>query len=146
MSASVNIRSDIQMTMYPYPKNRVYLSTIIAGLSIILALILLVDYPILTGYYFLSTIAFTALTFLLKKRLYSSIQMEENDEETGEIVKRTPWKALLLVLFMTIAVFVAPLLLAKIASGSAWFIIIASFTSGISISEMILYLQMRTKT
>jgi hypothetical protein len=72
--------------------------------------------------------------------------MEKNDEETGEIEKRTPWKALLLVLFMTIAVFVAPLLLAKIASGSAWFIIIASFTSGISISEMILYLQMRTKT
>ena len=131
------------MKRYPYSESRVYLSAVIAGLSIILALALLLGQPILMIYYFLSTIIATVITFLLKRRLYTFISTDKNEEKTRENEERTPWKALLLALLMSLAFLVAPLLLAQILSGTVWFIMIASFTSGVSISEIILYLQMR---
>jgi len=131
------------MKRYPYPEKRVYLSAAIAGLSIILASALLSNQPTLIIYYSLSTITFTVITFLLKKRLYTFILMDENEENTDKNEEGAPWKAILLVLFMSLALLVAPLLLAGILSGSIWFIMIVSFTSGVSISEIILYLLMR---
>ena len=131
------------MNRYPYPENRVYLSAAIAGLSIILALALLLNQPILTIYYFLSTIMFTATTFLLKRRLYTFLRMEKTEEKKRQTEERTPWKALLLVLLMSLALLLGPLLFAEILSGPVWFIMIVSFTSGVSISEIVLYLQMR---
>lgn len=131
------------MKNYPYSENRVYLSAAIAGSSIILALALLFGQPLLLIYYALSTIAFTAITFLLKRRLYTSLMMDKDEEKTREVEERTPWKALLLVLFVSLAFLIAPLLFAQIISGSVWVIMVVSFTSGVSISEVILYLQMR---
>ena len=131
------------MKRYPYPEKRVYLSAAIAGLSIILASALLSNQPILIIYYFFSTITFTVITFLLKKRLYTFILMDENEENADKNEDSAPWKAMLLVLFMSLALLVAPLLFAGILSGPIWFIMIVSFTSGVSISEIILYLQMR---
>jgi len=131
------------MKSYPYPEKRVYLSAVIAGLSIVLTSALLSNQPILIIYYFVSTIIFTVITFLLKKRLYTFILRDENEENADENEDRASWKAMLLVLLMSLAVFVAPLLLAGIISAPIWFIMIASFASGVSISEIILYLQMR---
>lgn len=120
-----------------------YLSAVIAGLSMILALALLSGQPILTGYYFFSTIIFTIITFLLKKHLYTFILTDRSEEETRESEEHTPWKAMLLIIFMSLASIVAPLLLAGILSGAIWFVMIVSFTSGVSISEIVLYLEMR---
>ena len=131
------------MKRYPYPEKRVYLSAAIAGLSIILALALLSNQPVLIIYYFFSTITFTVITFLLKKRLYTFILMDENEENSHKNEDRAPWKAMLLVLLMSLAFLIAPLLLAGILSGPIWFIMIVSFTSGVSISEIILYIRMR---
>jgi hypothetical protein len=69
--------------------------------------------------------------------------MDTGEEKTGKTEERTPWKALLLVFFMSLALFIAPLLSAQILGGPIWFIMIVGFTSGVSISEIILYLQMR---
>lgn len=131
------------MKSYPYSENRVYLSAVIAGSSIILALVLLFGQPFLILYYSLSTIAFTVITFLLKRRLYTSLMMDKDEEKTLRMEERTPWKALLLVLFVSLAFLIAPLLFAQIISGPVWVIMIVSFMSGVSISEIILYLQMR---
>lgn len=131
------------MKRYPYPESRVYLSGVIAGLSIILALTLMLDQPLLMLYYFLSTLAATGVTLLLKRRLYTLLLNDADDEGTREPEDRTPWKILLLTLLMSMAFLIAPLLLTQILSATVWFIMIASFTSGVSLSEIILYLQMR---
>lgn len=131
------------MKRYPYPEKRIYLSAVIAGLSIILALALLSGQPILTGYYFFSTVVFTVITFLLKKHLYTFILTERNEDDTSEGKEHTPWKAMLIIIFMSLASIIVPLLLAGILSGPIWFTMIVSFTSGVSISEIVLYLQMR---
>ena len=131
------------MKRYPYPESRVYLSGVIAGLSIILALTLMLDQPLLMLYYFLSTLAATGVTLLLKRRLYTLLLNDADDEGTREPEDRTPWKILLLTLLMSMAFLIAPLLLTQILSATVWFIMIASFTSGVSLSEIILYFQMR---
>ena len=119
------------------------MSGVIAGLSIILALTLMLDQPLLMLYYFLSTLAATGVTLLLKRRLYTLLLNDADDEGTREPEDRTPWKILLLTLLMSMAFLIAPLLLTQILSATVWFIMIASFTSGVSLSEIILYLQMR---
>lgn len=131
------------MKRYPYPENRVYLSAAIAALSIILALALSSNQPIVIIYYLFSTVVFTVATFLLKKQIYGLLSADKDDEKTSEAGERTPWKAVLLVLFMSLAVIVAPLLLTQVLSAMAWFVLIVGFMSGVSISEVILYLQMR---
>ena len=131
------------MKRYPYSKNRVYLSAAIAGLSMFLAVALFVNEPLLAAYYFLSTTGITIVTFLLKRRLYTLLSARENLEGERETEEGTPWGILLLVLLMSIAIFVAPLFLTQVLSATVWFILIVSFTSGVSISELILYLQTR---
>ena len=131
------------MKRYPYSKNRVYLSAAIAGLSMFLAVALFVNEPLLAAYYFLSTAGITIVTFLLKRRLYTLLSARENLEGERETEEGTPWGILLLVLLMSIAIFVAPLFLTQVLSATVWFILIVSFTSGVSISELILYLQTR---
>lgn len=131
------------MRRYPYPERRVYLSAVIAGLSIILALALLSSQPVRIVYYFLLTIIFTVITFLLKRRLYTLILMDKDEEESLKNEEGTPWKALLLVFSMTLVSLIAPLLFAEILMGPVWFIMIISFTSGVSISEIVLYFRMR---
>ena len=131
------------MKRYPYPESRVYLSGVIAGLSIILALTLMLDQPLLMLYYSLSTMAATGVTLLLKKRLYTLLLNDTDDKGTRETEDHTPWKTLLLTLLMSMAFLIAPLLLTQILSATVWFIMIISFTSGVSLSEIILYLQMR---
>jgi hypothetical protein len=129
------------METYPYPKKRVYLSAALAGLSIILASALFSNQYILIVYYSVSTITFTVITFLVKKRLYTLILMDKNEEKPDE--DGAPWKTMLIILLMSLALFVVPLLLAGIISGLVWFMMIVSFTSGVSISEIVLYLRMR---
>lgn len=131
------------MKRYPYSKNRVYLSTAIAGLSILLAVAFFLNEPLLAVYYSLSTTGITIVTFLLKRRLYALMSAQEDLEREPATEEGTPWGTLLLVLLMSVAIFVAPLLLTQVLSATVWFIVIVSFTSGVSISELILYLQTR---
>lgn len=134
---------------YPYSKNRVYVSTTIAVLSLLLAVILFQSYPtsVLSYLYFLlSALAITIATFLLKMRLYplitetpSTTDQPHEQTKTSELT----WKMLLLVFCMLITPMVVPLLLAGILGGPVWFILITSFILGVSISEILFYLYTR---
>jgi len=128
---------------YPYAKNRVYGSAIIAALSMLLAALMFQSDPALAFYYLLystlSTAVFTVATFELKKRLYpllvdSSSMEDDSKNELGT------WKRLLLVFSMLIASITVPLLLALALGGAAWFILMISFILGVSLSEIVFYL------
>jgi hypothetical protein len=112
----------------------------IAVLSAFLALTLLTSDPILVLYYCVSTSIATIIAFILKKRLYP-ILMADQQPDTDNSTKDSTWKMLLAAAFMLIGALVLPLLLAGFLSGELWFIMITSFISGVSISEIALYLQ-----
>lgn len=127
---------------YPYSKNRVYMSAVIFLLSLVLAVVLLEGDLFLMLYYFISTIILTAATFLLKVRLYPLLTEEPAQTQLPEKEeKKTMWKTFLFTLSILIASFLIPLLLAGFLNPVVWFILTISFTSGVSISEMIFYLQ-----
>lgn len=68
--------------------------------------------------------------------------MEEAEGRQGETEIKTDsarWKTLLYVLLISLTLFSFPLLLAGFLSGPLWFILVISFTSGVSISEIVLF-------
>lgn len=143
--ACENVKLETRIKSYPYSKSRVYLSTIMAILSLMLALMFLLQEPtlLLLFYFFLTTIL-TAATFLLKINLYPLLMREKIDTEKKQAeIGPTPWKALILVVLMLIVSFTVPLLLAGFLGGSLWVILVLSFTTGVSISEIILYFRTR---
>lgn len=126
---------------YPYSRSRVFLSAIIAALSTILALSLLLSDAILLLYYFLGTFIVAVITFFLKKRLYLLLVTENTQGENEKETKGTSWKMLLISFFMLIGFIAIPLVFAGFLSAALWFIMITSFISGVSISEIVLYIQ-----
>jgi len=135
---------------YPYSKNRVYLSTTIAVLSLLLAGTLFQTDPtsVLPNllYFLLSSFAVTIATFLLKMRLYplitegfSTTEQPRGQTETSGLT----WKMLLLVFCMLVAPILVPLLLAGVLGGPGWFILITSYILGVSISEILFYVYTR---
>lgn len=126
---------------YPYSRNRVFLSAIIAILSTILALTLIISDIILMLYYFIGTSIVTIITFLLKKRLYLLLVTENRKDETENEMKGSSWKMLLVAFTMLMGFIVIPLLLAGFLDPYLWFIMITSFMSGVSISEIAIYIQ-----
>lgn len=131
-----------QRRQYPYSKNRVFLSVIILVLSTIFALTLLLSEALLVLYYFLSTFIVATITFFLKKYLYRLLIIgESRDDDEEKETDHAPWKSLLIAFSMLIGFIAVPLLLAGLLSGAFWFLMITSFTSGVSISEIVLYLQ-----
>ncbi|UCG44844.1 MAG: hypothetical protein JSV58_05470 [Candidatus Bathyarchaeota archaeon] len=128
--------------VYPYPRNRVFLSAIITVLSVILAVTLLLEEPssmLLVISYIFSTIVVTVLTYFMKERLYPFLAEEKLRGITDKEKKVSQWKMLIVAFFMLIGSILVPLLLAGILSEHAWFIMITSFTAGVSISELMLY-------
>lgn len=127
---------------YPYSKSRIYLSVVLAVLSIVLALPLLPT-PVLILYYFASTFVIATITFILKRRYFYTKKTETHQRVANEnLENRISWKLLILFFSVMIIIMVFPLFLAS-AHPYAWFILMISLTSGISISEIILYLYMR---
>lgn len=130
---------------YPYSKSRVYLSAAIVILSVFLALTMLETVSQLL-YYLFSTLIATVATFLLKMRLYPLITSQKLETEQDQTeTNHAPWKALLLAFSMLLLFLLVPLLFAGLLTGPVWFILIVSFTSGVSISEIVFYFQTRTK-
>jgi hypothetical protein len=132
---------------YPSRMSGVYLSSIIAVWSVILALLLLQNVPLL-AYYVLTTVIITASVFVLKMRLYTRPKLAEAPPDEEQILvksekRRGSWKMLLLVFCMLLTALFVPLFLAWVLPSEAWFVLIISFTSGVSIAEVLLYLYMR---
>lgn len=139
---SVKPNTGKRSLQYPYSKNRVYVSVVIFLLSLVLVVTLLEGDLFLMLYYFISTFILTAATFLLKVRLYPLLTEEPTQTQPSKNEgEKTMWKTFLLALSMLIVAFLIPLLLAGFLSPVVWFILLISFTSGVSISEIIFYLK-----
>jgi len=135
---------------YPYSKNRVYLSTTIAVLSLLLAGTLFQTDPasVLPNllYFLLASLAVTIATFVLKMRLYPLITegFSTTEEARGETeTSKLTWRMLILVFCMLIAPIIVPLLLAGVLGGPGWFILVTSYILGVSTSEILFYIYTR---
>lgn len=129
---------------YPYSRNRVLINGIVGALSIILALTLLWIDAVWLLSYLASTSVFTIITLYLKRYLYPRVlAADSQDESSDEEKKQSFWKVLVTTFLILLGFIAAPLLLAGLLTGPIWFVMMVSFTTGISISEIIFYAQAR---
>jgi hypothetical protein len=132
---------------YPYGRSGVYLSAILAVLSIVLALLLLTD-PIALILYFASTCLFTFITLRIKIYIYSRRNSEAPEEYS--VTERegsdgsNKWATILLIVGFIVAM-AMPLILLSILDVTSWFISLDGFISGVSLSEVILFYRSRQK-
>jgi len=126
---------------YPYSRRRVLLSAIIAILSTILAVTLFLYNPNLLLYYFFSTLAIAAITFLIKRRFYRLLVAENSDTRARDEQAATSRKTLLATFLVLIGSFMVPLLLVRLLGGAIWVVMITSYAAGVSFSEVALYMQ-----
>ena len=126
---------------YPHSTRRIYWSAILTVLSVLLAFLLLQDAFWLL-LYLSNTLVFTAVLYIVKTRI---IRMEDEPSNDSDETKPTRpfWKSMLLTLLVLLAIAAIPLLLAGFLPPYLWFTLLISFTSGTSISEIIIYLRMR---
>lgn len=115
-----------------------YFSAITIVFSTILVL-LSFDTPAFLLGYSVSTFIIAGITYLLRTYLSRS----RKPESYNDTARKTPpgWKPFALLLLMLIAIFVFPLLLAGFVDPYIWFTFIISLASGVSISQLIVYLQ-----
>lgn len=132
--------SSIKETKYPHKRAVVYLSAVTAVMSVALAFMLL-ETPIMLLGYFATTSIITVAAFALKSLLLT--RMLKVSETDAQYTEKTRWKNLILIFFMSIAFLFLPLFLAGFLDPYVWFIFMISLTSGFSIAEILLYLQMR---
>lgn len=124
---------------YEFSMSRLYMDTATAVLSVILAFLILKDVDIsLLLYYMLSVVLITVIALVLKIR-FSSVRGHEKDlaKEEGEPIGLMK----LLILFCVLTMFImTPLLLVRFLPSSVWFILLISFISGVSLSDLLFYL------
>lgn len=139
------MNSEAKTGGYTNSKIRIYWSIIITVLSLILAFLLL-QTPTLILRYFASTLIITTLVFILKRRyFYSRIRENYKDATEGDSEAPSSWKPVILLFLVMIIVLVFPLFLAGFLDSYTWFIFIISLTSGISISEVALYVYLKSQ-
>jgi hypothetical protein len=119
----------------------VLLSAAIALLSTLLAVMLLLSDPILLLYYFLSTLAFTAITYFMKRPLYRVIVAGESENSAREKRATSSRKIMLITFLILLGSLMIPLLLSGLLGGAIWVIMITSYASGVSLSEIVIYMQ-----
>lgn len=123
---------------YPFSKSGVYLSAILAALSIVLALLLLTD-PITLILYFASTCLLTFVTLEIKIYVFSRRKSEVPEEYS---VTKPQGSNKLKTIFLMVCFIIAmamPLILLSILDVTSWFISLNGFISGVSLSEVILF-------
>jgi len=118
---------------YPHKMSAVYFNATTAILSAILAFLILDSPYTWLLLYSICTSIVTVIVFIFKNHLF---QTQDSGEHTST------WKALLIFLVFVACLFL-PLLLAGILDPYIWFILLVSFTSGFSTSEVIFYLYTR---
>ena len=138
-SGEFHVNTNTKKEKYPHRTSRFYLSTLTAVLSIALALLLLQD-PILLLYYFASTLLITAITVILRIRLFSigTPKQPENDLSQTEESHST-FGTLIIMFSVLLAFLLLPLLLVRVLDPYSWFILMISLTSGLSLAEILFY-------
>lgn len=126
---------------YPFGKGWVYLSVLLAGASIGIALLVLKDFFSLL-YYFIFTGNLTAIVLLLKFYLYS--REREGDSLEGEegTGKRRLWSLIVLWGLAFLAMLSLPIF-SMVLQPFWWFTLFSGFVAGVNIPEIILYVYSR---
>jgi len=141
----MNSSNKSRSVKYPFGKSGVYLSAILAVLSIILALMLLTD-PVALILYFASTCLLTFITLKIKIYVYSRSNSGAPEEysvtEPEGSDGGNKWATIFLMVCFILAM-AMPLILLSILDITSWFISLDGFISGISLSEVILFYHFR---
>lgn len=125
---------------YSHSISKVYLNITTAVLSIILALVLLKEKPLLLLYYIVFTSILATITSVVKIRL-ASTRPATPQKSSFPNEESAPKKRLLVLLFFIIfAGLASPFLLAGFMPPHIWFILIVGLATGISISEITFYI------
>jgi len=115
---------------------RVYLSTTLTILSIIIAgLLLLPTNPLRLLYYGLLTAAITAVVFELKTHFAGW--------STSFLSAQESLKPVVVLFLLLFSVLIVPLALAYFLPAEVWVILIVSFTTGLSLAEVVFYISRR---
>lgn len=133
---------------YPSQMTGVYTSTILSILSIVLAILLFNEKPWLFAYYFIVTIFVAATVFAVKHHILSNraTKLANNNslKNAEEEPERGPRRRLLILTFVgLISILITPLLLTRVLDPASWFILLISYTTGVSGAEILLYLYTR---
>jgi hypothetical protein len=139
--------------VYPFSRGGLYMSIVLAVLSVFLALLLLTPDLILLLYYALIASIITAVVFALKiglistyvSRLWNSLTRRTAAREQKEEAEENPregtnWRALFLLLALTLAIVFTPMILTQFLNPYVWFVLLISLTSGISFGDISFYL------
>jgi len=123
---------------YPFGKVGVYISAIVAMMSIILALLVLTD-PVWLAYYFVFASFLALVIAALKIRFFSkkkSRPFQNSSLDTARSDQK--WKVLLIIGFFILTLF-APVFLLVFLSIEIWFICLDGVVLGVSLSELVFF-------
>lgn len=144
---------------YPFRKTWVYAGAVMAGFSIVFAIVFLIGeepekfsfytftfmiHPVVL--YFLFTSFLTVVILSLKFYLYSAKDESSEshlfmgEQKTQGFLRR--W-SLIIVLFLTVAVLSVPVVLSVFLAPLWWFIGVSGFVPAVTIPEIILYMYSR---
>jgi hypothetical protein len=132
---------------YPFRKLRVYFNAVVAVLALVFSVLFLIN-PVnvwLLSSFFAIITASTVMMFYVKLRLL--IRMAESESEPEQALlseahdspgRMDRW--IILLLAVLLAVFMGlPVLLLAVVDAVWWFIGLAGFVTGASLSEVVLY-------
>ena len=123
---------------YPFSKVGVYISAIVAMMSIILALLVLTD-PVWLTYYFVFASFLTLAIAALKIRFFSKKKSRPFQNSSLDKARSDQkWKVLLIIGFFILTLF-APVFLLVFLSIEIWFICLDGVVLGVSLSEVVFF-------
>lgn len=123
---------------YPFSKFGAYWSLVVAGLSVVLALLILTE-PVLLISYFIFTFLLTVAVLVLKIHLLSTSESASLKSDSSKDAKNDQrWKIKILLLGFVISL-IGPMILGLFLPPTSWFIGLNSFISGMSFSEVLLF-------
>lgn len=123
---------------YPFSKVGVYISAMVATISIILALLVLTD-PVWLTCYFVFAFLLALITAALKIRFFSRKKSRPfQDSSLNKAESDQKWKLLLIIGFFIVTLF-APVFLLVFLSIEIWFACIDGVVLGVSLSEIIFF-------
>lgn len=124
---------------YPFGKIRVYWSATIIVLSVILAILMLRELVSLFMYV-IFTVLLAVAVLALKMRFLRVSMAEPSDEELFETESGgQTLKSLLIMVVVLIAIISVPLLLGRFWP-ELWFVSLISYTSSVSVAEVLFFL------
>lgn len=127
---------------YPFSKVGVYISALVATISIILALLVLTD-PVWLTFYFVFAFLLALIIAAFKIRFFSRKKSRPfQDSSLNKAESDQKWKLLLIIGFFIVTLF-APFFLLVFLPIEFWFICLDGFVLGVSLSELIFFYYIR---